>query len=384
MKLQKINSTIITLVERITNRRIVILPRNHSELILDTTQSGSLLPMRYTYRSSSEGEFSYEFLSSGFNLHYVLYTMEFSGREPIIGQTCVSLNILEVKRGDVLRVNPLSEEVTYNENVVVTNIQVHQESRKYIARIELWRDGNTLTRHCTHYLPYTNKVIGKDYYFGDDYTDYLLHTNVDYALNMVTRYCNRVRLLDVGCALGIYTQAFLNAGFDAYGVDISEFAVQEAGKRNSPERIKCCNLDKNELPFDLGFDAIWMWDVLEHSSDPRKMLANVSKKSLPGAYLFLHTSNSDSLTKRIFASDWEGYTDYSHYGIDQVSTNSLPIWLKDLGWEILDYDCSGIWVFGNDPTVLRLQEAFLKIPELSVLLSERDLGDGIEVVARKL
>ena len=383
MKRKQVINTIKSILGKMINREIVFLPRNAKYLIFDGTQNQLLLPIRYTYRASSQGLITYEFCSTGNNLRYTLYTMEFSGREPVIGQTCINLDIASVKPGDILQVNLLDQIVLLNDMTVNCVRHDCKLSRKYIAHLELLNDGHVLSRICSHYLPYENKAIGSDYYFGDDYTNYPLHTNIAYALDLVNQYCSRASLLDVGCALGIYTNAFLEAGFDAYGIDISEFAVNEARKLVPANHIKQCNLDESDIPFDITFDAIWMWDVLEHSANPKMMLEKISNKVSQGSFLFLRTSNSNSLTHRIFESDWEGYSDYSHYGVDKISAKLLITWLKDLGWELLDWKCFGIWIFGNDPIVLQLRKVFNNIPELAVLLFERDLGDNIQLVARK-
>jgi 2-polyprenyl-3-methyl-5-hydroxy-6-metoxy-1,4-benzoquinol methylase len=383
MKRKQIANHIRSIIARIIGRDIVFLSRKGKGVICDVSRNHALLPLRYTYRSSSEGVIRYDFLSAGTNLRYVLYTMAFSGREPVIGQPCISVEVPSIKPGDTLQVNLVTQAVSLNNEVLDCIHHDCKSSRKVIAQLRLSVGRHSLGRVCSHYLPYEGKAIGKDYYFGDDYTDYPLHTNASYALELVSQYCSGVRLLDVGCALGIYTSAFLNAGFDAYGVDVSEFAVHEAGKRMPPNRVRQCNLDESEIPFDASFGAFWMWDVLEHSGDPEMMLRKISRKALQGSYLFLRTSNAESLTRRLFESDWEGYTDYSHHGVDKVSAKSLPVWLRDLGWEIVEWKCSTIWVFGNDPVVLRLHEVFENISELEVLLAERDLGDSILVVARK-
>lgn len=62
------------------------------------------------------------------------------------------------------------------------------------------------------------------------------------------------RILDIGCAKGFLVKDLLNEGMDAYGLDISEYAI-----RNCEEevigRLHCGQADK--LPFkDNSFDAI--------------------------------------------------------------------------------------------------------------------------------
>jgi len=99
--------------------------------------------------------------------------------------------------------------------------------------------------------------------------------------------------------------------------------------------------------------------------------------------LFLHTSNSNSLTHRLFGTNWEGYSDYSHYGVDQITSTSLRVWLDRLGWDIIHWECGRIWAEGVDPVLMRLKEVFEVVPEMKVFLEEMELGDAIQVVARK-
>jgi 2-polyprenyl-3-methyl-5-hydroxy-6-metoxy-1,4-benzoquinol methylase len=159
----------------------------------------------------------------------------------------------------------------------------------------------------------------------------------------------------VGCALDIYTKYFWDAGFDAHGLDISEFAVSEASKPVGAERLKRCDLDVSEILFEERFVIVWIWDVQEHLADPYGALAKVTTKTREGGRLFVRTSNADFLTHRLLAGDWEDYTDYSHHGVDQVTPTSLNAWLKQLGWRILKLECNGIWFSEMDPVVLGLR-----------------------------
>jgi 2-polyprenyl-3-methyl-5-hydroxy-6-metoxy-1,4-benzoquinol methylase len=243
--------------------------------------------------------------------------------------------------------------------------------------------GKPYYRLCSHYLPLNDKPVGQDYYFGDDYLDYPTQTYPEHALDLLRKFDCGNRLLDVGCALGVYTKAFLDAGFDAYGVDVSPFAIDQASRLVGPVRAKCADLDTQEIPFSGSFETIWMWDVLEHFRTPDTVLEKVSQCALSGTKLILHTSNADSLTRRCLARDWEGYSDYSHQGVDQVTCTSLRQWLDRTGWKIIDFECSEIWTRGVDPVLLRLQEVFRCVPELRVLLAEAELGDFITLVASK-
>jgi len=69
-------------------------------------------------------------------------------------------------------------------------------------------------------------------------------------------------LLEIGCSKGYLTKALRLLGFDAYGVDVSEYAIEHA----DVEVKNYCKLitEKNPIPFKQDFKWILTKDVLEH------------------------------------------------------------------------------------------------------------------------
>jgi 2-polyprenyl-3-methyl-5-hydroxy-6-metoxy-1,4-benzoquinol methylase len=383
MKRERIAALAKYVVAKLLKRDLLFLPEGSSAIVFDGSQGKTLLPVRYTYRASPKGLVSYHIQLDGYDLLYSLHTSAFSMHQPVQGDVCFSFSLPSVKKGDTLQVALTEPRAWINSREIDVVSSNQQKARKFIAKLALSNGSGRLTRVCSHYLGFEGKAIGKDYYFGDDYVDYPKETDVEYALDLVRKHRSKGRLLDVGCALGIYTKAFLERGFDAYGIDTSDFAATEAAKRVGDGRIRQSNIDLSDIPFDGTFDIFWVWDVLEHSTDPQRMLIKLTESASSGSLLFLNTTNVDSLQHRLLGGDWEGYSDYSHYGAEVISVNSLVAWLKDLDWEIIDLKCYDVWVAGADPVISRLSDAFRRIPELSILLSERDLGDVIFAVARK-
>lgn len=343
----------------------------------------AVLPLRYDYRASDAGKVNFYFLLDGRDVDVWVHSMAFASVTAVKGEPSLHLKIPAVKRSDVLCVN-LTEPAALLNGVKLTTDYVQQRgARKFVSEVTLSSGGVRRRRLCSHYLPFDNKPVGSDYYFGDDYVNYPQQTAAADGVALVKRYGVSGRLLDIGCALGIYTKAFLDIGFDAHGMDVSEFAISEAAKRVGAERVRCASLEADDIPFAGEFDVLWLSDVLEHFAAPEAALAKATQHAASGAWLFLHTSNADSLTHRLFGKDWEGYSDYSHYGADAVTCASLRAWLDKLGWEIVEWECRNIWIEGIDPVMIRLKEVFHKSPELQVLLDEADLGDAIRLVARK-
>ena len=84
------------------------------------------------------------------------------------------------------------------------------------------------------------------------------------VVKSVQKYAAGGKLLDVGCYCGYFLDAASEAGFDAQGVELSEWACAEARRLGFPVH----NGSLSSLDMNGYFDAVTMWDVIEHFSDP--------------------------------------------------------------------------------------------------------------------
>ncbi len=68
-------------------------------------------------------------------------------------------------------------------------------------------------------------------------------------------------ILDFGSAKGFLVHAFRLLGFEAYGTDISRYAIE-----NAHEKVRKYNrlFEKGTIPFDFPFDWVISKDTLEH------------------------------------------------------------------------------------------------------------------------
>lgn len=87
-----------------------------------------------------------------------------------------------------------------------------------------------------------------------------------HSKTLITKVINTIpvgsRILDVGCSNGTAVKTLLDLGYDAYGIDISETAI-ELAKINGC--VNCTVGSATSIPFeDNYFDAIITSDVLEH------------------------------------------------------------------------------------------------------------------------
>ncbi|HEY2329869.1 MAG TPA: class I SAM-dependent methyltransferase [Verrucomicrobiae bacterium] len=110
------------------------------------------------------------------------------------------------------------------------------------------------------------------------------------------------RVLDIGCGRGLLLRAFQQNGCDVLGTEFSDDACRFAREKlNIPVRVGLLH----DLNFpDQSFDVVTMWHVLEHVSDPRPTLAEVSRILRPGGVFMVGVPNFGSLEARLTKAGW--------------------------------------------------------------------------------
>ncbi len=109
------------------------------------------------------------------------------------------------------------------------------------------------------------------------------------------------RLLDVGCALGFFLVE-ARRFFEPHGVEISEYSSRLARERFGLDVVTGNLHDAKFAPN--SFDAITMWDVIEHLPDPKAVLIEASRILKPGGSLVLTTGDVGSAYARRAGPRW--------------------------------------------------------------------------------
>jgi len=111
-----------------------------------------------------------------------------------------------------------------------------------------------------------------------------------------------IRILDVGCSRGQFVQAAAALGFDAAGVEPAPRAA--AAARGAGLRVHQGLLEEQRFP-EQSFDAVTLFEVIEHLKAPRALLAECRRILRTGGILMLTTGNAASWTTAVMKSRWD-------------------------------------------------------------------------------
>lgn len=102
------------------------------------------------------------------------------------------------------------------------------------------------------------------------------------------------RLLDVGCGTGTFLGVARRRGWEVVGTELSRHGADTATKEGF--LVHTGEVWEADLPPGM-FDAVSCWHVIEHVTDPRRLLTECYRVMRPGGTLVLATPNLDD---RIF------------------------------------------------------------------------------------
>jgi len=149
-------------------------------------------------------------------------------------------------------------------------------------------------------------------------------------VRLVQKYCKSGNLLDVGCSTGIFLSQ-LPKSFNSTGVELSKAACEKA-QADLPD-ASILNGAIDEIEFGNSFfDAITMWDVIEHLPSPTKTLISLQQNLAPGGHIFIVTPNFRGLMSKLMQRKWPHLIRGHIYYFDKKTIKKI---LEKCGYEIV-------------------------------------------------
>ncbi len=178
-----------------------------------------------------------------------------------------------------------------------------------------------------NYEPYETKEEQK--------TSWLFQKAIKYGIakrvRFVTKYKKNGRVLDVGCATGVFLEGMRARGkWELYGVEPSDHAATIAFQKTNAD-IFVGTLEQAQFSGNF-FDVVTMWDVLEHVHNPQETLDEIYRILKPDGLLVIRVPNVDSLQAKIFGRFWAGLDAPRHLYV--FSPEDLSNMLRKSGFQI--------------------------------------------------
>jgi SAM-dependent methyltransferase len=139
------------------------------------------------------------------------------------------------------------------------------------------------------------------------------------------------KLLDCGAATGFLMEVARDLGYDAYGLELSDFGAEAIARSFGEGRVFRGELPACAFP-DAGagdFQVIAMCDYIEHVRDPRATLSLARGLLAPGGSLAITTPDTGSPSRLLLGEGW------THYKIEHLfyfDKRNLERLLKEVGF----------------------------------------------------
>jgi len=247
-------------------------------------------------------------------------------------------------------VRKLKNNTTINKNLEYVNCNLCNSDNTKLLFI---KDGFNIVQCRKCGLVYVNPRLNKEtlkniytqgYYTTQDergYEDYIgreteLKTMFRKRLKRIEKYKKGGRLLDIGCAVGFFLEVAKENGWEAFGVEISEWASNYARERGL--NVLTGDLTATKFPDDY-FDVITMWAVIANLHDPHNNLIEACRILKKDGLIVIHTGNINSIFAKLQGINWNMLTPSGH--LYYFSPKTLRKMLELIGFKIVKRSTHG-------------------------------------------
>ncbi|MCR4417073.1 MAG: class I SAM-dependent methyltransferase [Ignavibacteria bacterium] len=169
----------------------------------------------------------------------------------------------------------------------------------------------------------------ENYLYEDEINLESVKSTAQYYLDYISDQFRIVNsILDVGAGFGLLVKAFRELGYNADGVEVSNYSVRVAKEKFE---IELFNGDLQEFQTDQKYDLIAFYHSFEHLPAPLKTIRKVKSLLNTNGILWLSLPNVMSLDRFIQGENWNGWSLPYHFF--HYSPRSIKNLLRSEGFE---------------------------------------------------
>lgn len=201
-------------------------------------------------------------------------------------------------------------------------------------------------------------------------------------LARITRILGRgpacATLVDVGCSRGDFVAAAAAFGFTAEGVEPAPHIAEAA--RAAGRNVKTGLLQDLRYP-DAHFDAVTLFEVIEHLAQPLPLLAEIRRILKPGGVLLASTGNGASWTALALKGRWDYFSIEKDAGhVSFFNPRSIALAAERAGLTVASIETARVRLAEKDQVAAPLYAAAKVVGELANPLAQV-LGRGHDLLA---
>ncbi len=191
------------------------------------------------------------------------------------------------------------------------------------------------------------------------------------------RLDRRPRLIDVGCSRGDFVAAATASAFDAEGV---EPAPQIAAAARAAGRKVHTGLLEEQQFADAQFDAVSLFEVVEHLRAPLVLMRECRRILRPGGVMLLSTGNAASWTARVMKARWDYFQTEKDAGhVSFFNPRSIALLAERTGFEVAAVVTSRVR-FAEKSDLRGLAYGVTKLAAEALALPARFYGRGHDML----
>ncbi len=131
--------------------------------------------------------------------------------------------------------------------------------------------------------------------------DYLRQINLRWKRRVLSHFCARGMLLDVGCGTGEFLAFMRASGWQVRGLE-RDPAAADWGRRHFQLEIETGSVQ--DLKTESPCDVITLWHVLEHLYSPKAALQHLRNQLAEHGLLIIAAPHVESVDAAVYGRDW--------------------------------------------------------------------------------
>jgi len=150
------------------------------------------------------------------------------------------------------------------------------------------------------------------------------------CLDAVEEFKKGGSILDIGAAAGFFLKVAKERGWRTYGIEPSKY-LSDYGNKNYGVNITCGTLDSAPAPKE-KLDCITLWDVLEHTFDPKQVLKTCNSYLKEDGIVVINYPNIGNLMAKMAGKNyWFILSVHLYYFVPKT----IKAMLESAGFEVV-------------------------------------------------